>query len=266
VANDLDYLAHLARDSARFADVLRDVPPSARVPTCPDWDADDLLWHLSEVQWLWGTIVCDNVTGQQAEERKPPRPADRAGLLAFYQQASSGLGEALAQTAVDAPRWTWSDDQTAGFVRRRQAHEALIHRVDAELTAGSRTPMDPDLSADGIDEALRIMYNGDVPEWGTFTPDSPRVLRVHALDTGDSWFVTLGRFTGTDPSDQESYDESSISVSGSGPGEGAAAAVAGSAADLDCWLWGRPPMARVERSGDEALLTGMQTLMAEGIS
>ena len=265
MANDLDYLAHLARDSARFAEVLRDAPPDARVPACPDWNADDLLWHLAEVQWFWGTIARDDVTREQAEERKPARPAGRPSLLAFYQRASSDLGAALAQTPVDAARWTWADDQTAGFIRRRQAQEALIHRVDAELTAGSRSPMDPDLSADGVDEVLRVMFGGDVPGWGTFAPDSGRTLRVHAEDTGDSWFVTLGRFTGTDPGNQKTYDEPSIRVSG-GPGEGEAARVTGNAADLDCWLWQRPPLRQVERSGDEALLAGLQTLMAEGIN
>ena len=45
----------------------------------------------------------------------------------------------------------------------------MIHRVDAEIVAGRRTPMDPALSADGVDEALRIMYGG-LPDWGSFTP------------------------------------------------------------------------------------------------
>src|SRR5665811_2356206 len=45
---ELDYLSHLALDSARFVEVLRQAPSGARVPTCPDWDADDLLWHLGE--------------------------------------------------------------------------------------------------------------------------------------------------------------------------------------------------------------------------
>ena len=35
------------------------------------------------------------------------------------------------------------DDHTVGFIRRKQAHEALIHRIDAEVAAGNRTPMDP---------------------------------------------------------------------------------------------------------------------------
>src|SRR5215469_6263772 len=143
VTAELDFLDHLARESARFAEAITAAPPGATVPSCPGWNADDLLWHLGEVQWLWGMVVRERVTGDRAETLKPPRPADRAGLAAFYDCASHGLADILAATPPDTPAWTWSEDQTVGFIRRRQAHEALIHRVDAELTAGRRTPMDP---------------------------------------------------------------------------------------------------------------------------
>ncbi len=241
MGTDLDYLAHLARESARFADVLRHVPPGAQVPSCPDWNADDLLWHLGEVQWFWGTIVRERMTGSQAQEVAPERPADRAGLAAFYARVSRDLGEILAATAPGTPAWTWSQDKTVGFIRRRQAHEALIHRIDAELAAGERSPADPRLSADGVDEVLRVMY-GYLPEWATFTPDLAKTLRLRATDTGDSWFVTLGRFTGTDPEDGTSHDEPDFHTAEADRGTAAAAAVSGAAADLDCWLWRRPPV------------------------
>jgi hypothetical protein len=56
--SDLDYLAHLAHDPHVSVESCCARPDGAvRVPACPDWDADDLLWHLAEVQWFWGTIV-----------------------------------------------------------------------------------------------------------------------------------------------------------------------------------------------------------------
>ena len=143
----IDFLAHLRSESARFAEVLAASDPTARVPSCPDWDADDLLWHLAEVQWFWGSIVQDLVTdAAEAEALTATRPEGRAALQVFYDAASAELADALASHADDVPAWTWSSDQSVGFIRRRQAHEALIHRVDAELTAGSRTPLDRDLS------------------------------------------------------------------------------------------------------------------------
>jgi uncharacterized protein (TIGR03083 family) len=261
---DLDYLRHIDRESARFAAALREAPPDARVETCPDWNADDLLWHLSEVQWFWGKVVREKLTGAQAEELKPVRPADRPGLLAFYQRASSDLGEILAAESPDTPAWTWSQDQTVGFIRRRQAHEALIHRIDAELAAGARTPMDPQLSADGVDEALRIMYGG-LPEWGTFTPDTKNAVRLRCTDADRSWLVTLGRFTGTDPGSGTLYDEPDIHVADADTGEQAAAEISGTAADLDCWLWHRPPAGPVGRSGDQEMIRAFEAAIAPGV-
>jgi len=264
--HDLDYLDHLARESARFGSVLSATASDAQVPTCPDWNADDLLWHLSEVQWFWGTIVRDDVDVTAAEEMKPPRPANRPGLEAFYQSASRELGAALANTPPDTPAWTWADDKTVGFIRRRQAHEALIHRLDAELTAGVRSGMDPLLSADGVDEAVRIMYGGDVPAWGKFVPDETGTLRIQATDTGDSWHLSLGQFTGTDPDDQRSYDQRAIRVADKDPGTDTAATFAGTAADLDCLLWGRPTQGTIERSGDQAVCDSFDAIIAEGIN
>jgi uncharacterized protein (TIGR03083 family) len=264
--SDLDYLTHLARDSARFVEALRQTGPKAPVPTCPDWDADDLLWHLAEVQWFWGTIVGQELTDFsdiQALDRGD-RPDGRDGLLAFYAKATRDLHHVLSAASPDKPAWTWYDDQTVAFIRRRQAHEALVHRVDAELTAGARTPMDPDLCADGVDEVLRIMYAG-LPPWGRFTPDPTQTVRVQTTDTDQSWLVTLGQFTGAD-ADDTAHDEPSLAVAASDSGGPAAATVRGAAADLDCWLWHRPQTGQVERGGDAMVLGCLDVTIAQGIS
>jgi uncharacterized protein (TIGR03083 family) len=262
--HDIDFHDHLARESARFAEAIRQAAPDTPVPTCPDWTADDLLWHLAEVQFFWLTVVKEKLDRAEAEKRKPQRPADRAGLLDFYRRASRELGVTLALSSPDTPAWTWSSDQTVGFIVRRQAHEALIHRLDAELTAGIRTPIDAGLADDGVDEALGVMYSG-VPEWGNFTPEPGRTVRVRADDTGRSWLVSLGRFTGTSPQGQ-TYDEPDIHLADPDAGAPAAAEIHGTAADLDCWLWHRPPVGVVERTGDAAVLSSLDAAIAPGIS
>jgi uncharacterized protein (TIGR03083 family) len=264
---NIDYLGHLARESAMFGHALDGAASDARVPTCPDWDADDLLWHLAEVQWFWGTIVREGVDADGAHALAQPRPETRAALMDFYLTASTDLGKALSSASPANPAWTWSDDKTVGFIIRRQAHEALVHRIDAELTVGQRrSVMDAQLSADGVDEALRIMYGGDLPAWGTFAPDERRTVRVRASDTSDSWFVTLGRFSGTDPDDSKSYDQEGIQVARVDPGGPSAATVRGLADDLDCWLWQRPANALPERSGDTDVLAAFDGLIASGIN
>lgn len=264
VDTDLDYLAHLTLESARFREAIEAAPPQARVPSCPDWTAEDLFWHLAWVQSWWATIVRDNVTGPDARQLLPERPPARPELLRFYEQASRDLREVLSTVAADTPAWTRSDDHTVGFIRRKQAHEALIHRIDAEITAGNRTAMDPRLSADGVDEVLRVMYSG-VPEWGNFAPDESRTLGIQATDTGDTWLITLGRFTGTDPDDGTSYNEPDFHVAGSDLGQPASALIRGRAADLDCWLWHRPPAAPTVRTGDGDVLAEFEAAIAPGI-
>ncbi len=265
MAAELDYLDHLRRESSRFAEALRAAPADARVPTCPDWDADDLLWHLGEVQWFWGQVVGRRITdGDEADKLSPgERPTGREALQAFYDRAGADLARDLAETEPATTVWTWSAEQSAGFIRRRQAHEALVHRLDAELTAGKRTPVDPALAADGVDEVLRIMYGG-CPPWGRITPYAGRTLRLRSTDTENSWLVTLARFTGTDP-EGTTHDEPDISIAATDPGEDAVATVSGTAEDLDCWLWRRPTRHDLDRGGDVAIVDTFEATIGGGI-
>ena len=263
----VDYLGHLARESALFGHAIDGAARDAPVPPCPSWTADDLLWHLGEVQWFWGTIVRERTDAQGAEAAKPARPEGRAALMDFYLSASAALGSALAAARPEDPAWTWAEDKTVGFIIRRQAHEALIHRVDAELTAGlPRSLIDPALAADGVDEALRVMYGGDLPAWGSFVPDGAGQVSIQAADAGAAWLAELGRFTGTDPDDGKSYDQPGIRVTAGDPGPDTAATIRGHADDLDCWLWHRPAHGPLERSGDAAALAGLDALLADSIS
>lgn len=262
----LPYLDYLAADSMRFRQAVVAADPGARVPTCPDWDADDLLWHLGEVQWFWAEVVGGPLVDDADVTRLDPgpRPGDRPGLLAFFDTASARLQRVLRDTPPKTPAWTWSVEQTAGFTRRRQAHEAMIHRVDAELLTEARTPMDPRLSADGVDEVLRVMFAG-LPPWASFSGATGFVLRIETTDTGESWLVRTGRQTGTDPDDDKPVDEPSIEVLEPGVA-GPAASISGRAADLDCWLWNRPCLEPVLRSGSPDALAAFDTLVDDGIS
>lgn len=262
------YLDHLDRETARFREVLVDVPGDARVPTCPDWDAEDLLWHLAEVQDFWAKITAGRLQSHedvQEIESTRSRPAGRAEVQAFFDDASRRLHDALRSTPPDTPAWTWWNEQTVGFSYRRQAHEALIHRLDAELTAGAeRRPMDPALASDGVDEALRVMFGG-TPSWGRKHPTDGKTFRVEATDTGHSWLAELVQFTGTSPEGKE-YDEPDIQVADSDDGRDTDATLRGTAVDLDCWLWHRPALGEVELTGDPDVLTSVTGFLGQAIT
>lgn len=270
MTDDLDYLDHLSRESARFREVLADADAGLPVPSCPEWTADDLLWHLAGVQWFWSRVVGGPLTDEADVEEleRPQRPQDRAALLSFFDQSSGELQQALGATPPETPAWTWSREQTAGFTRRRQAHEALIHRLDAELTTGQRTALDPRLAADGVLESLEVMYGGH-PDWGAFTPEEGRLVAVRATDTGDEWLVTLGRFVGRRP-DREGEaadvdtEDLGVLAAGSPASSGEpAATISGTAADLDAWLWHRPTVGEVTTDGDAGTLRRLTAILSQ---
>ncbi len=236
----MDFLALLAADSARFGEVLAHVDADRAVPSCPAWTASDLLWHLTEVQAFWRTIVEERAPAPKAADLT--READYRSALELFYRESDKLQAALGATGPATAVWTWADDQTVGFVRRRQAHEALIHRVDAELTAG--LPSDPvasEFAADGVDEILTVMMSG-VPDWASFRPDGD-IIAVETTDTGDRWVLETGVFSGMSPDSGKIYEaEPAASLSDAEP----TGTIRGSAADLDLWLWGRRISAWIE--------------------
>lgn len=253
------YLDHLGSESARFRAVLADCDPTARVPSCPDWDAADLLWHLTEVQWFWGRIVTQRPAGPE-HLTHPERPSTHGGLLDAFDEASAGLQDALRSADPGEVAWTWSAEQSVGFSFRRQAHEALVHRLDAEQTAGTVTPLDVSLAADGVHECLSVMYGG-CPPWGRFTShDTP--VRLDLTDADLSLWVALGRFTGKDPDTDVVHDEPDLAVTPD-PGAAPAAVLRATAADMDAWLWNRSPASVVEMSGDLKALEHLTTILTQ---
>jgi uncharacterized protein (TIGR03083 family) len=268
------YLDHIRTESARFREVLAGCDPEARVPACPDWDAADLLWHLADVQWSWArTIRTRPAAPDEVDVPEPQRPESYAELLEAFDSFSHALATELERADPDEPAWHWGPVQTVGATYRRQAHEALIHRLDAEETAGSVTPLDPALSADGVDEALTLMYGGG-PPWGVITP-SEEVVLVRLSDTGHEFPVALARFTGTDPDDGKVYDEPDIAVVAADWAR-PAATVTGTAADLDTWLWhrgadrevraGTDPGARVLVEGDRDVFERLGAILSQPLN
>jgi uncharacterized protein (TIGR03083 family) len=261
----LDYLDHLARECARFGDVLRDAPPSAQVPTCPEWTGDDLLWHVAgSVFTFWTEVVRLRDIAAVEAVPDPERPSGHDALLDFWARRRDDMIEALRGVDDTEPMWTWSSDHTAGFVKRRMAHELLIHRVDAELTVGDRSPIDTMLASDGVDEVLRHFF-GNHPDWASWdggAPDGP-VGRAVAADTDAEWAFQLGSLSGTDPDGKHYEAEPALALHPADPLP--SFTVRAQAADLDLWLWNRPPTGAIETDGDNNDFQRMVAMITGGI-
>ena len=257
-----DYLDHIRSESARFRAVLTDCDPTARVPACPDWDAADLVWHLAGVQWFWSRIIEHRPEGPEHLQH-PERPASYAELLDAFDSSSAALVAALEAADPSEAAWTWSPEQTVGFTFRRQAHEALIHRLDAEQAAESVTALDPQLAADGVRECLAVMYGGS-PSWGRFTPSGAHV-RFDLTDVDTSVWVSLGRFSGKDPDTDVVHDEDDLAVVDA-PGNDPAAVIRATAGGLDAWLWDRLSSSAVEISGDAGAIAHLSGILDQAIN
>ncbi len=188
----MDHATHcdaLAEEVERFAAAYGAVPGDTPVPSCPGWTADDLAEHLGHVH-RWA----EHLVRVQAPERISPRDMgfDRGPANpAWIRAGGADLVATLRAGDPDAPMWAWGADQHLRFWSRRQLHETLVHRMDAELAGGAVSGADPAVAADAVDEFL-----GNLAAAGRF---SPRVAELHgqgtlrfaATDAAASWTVTL---------------------------------------------------------------------------
>ena len=121
----MDRAAIIDSEAQRLGQVMSSVDPASHCPTCPDWSAADLLWHLTEVHFFWAGILSQRVMSEAGlpaiEEAKPKRPSAVADVLALREQATARLLRELANRDDAEPCWSWwPPDQTVGFTRRMQ--------------------------------------------------------------------------------------------------------------------------------------------------
>lgn len=258
------YLDLLGSESRRFATIMADCPAGARVPSCPEWDAADLLWHLGgEVHDFWAWVVAHRPQHPRQGYEEPARPDSYEELLAFFDDRSAALMAALREADPTDEAWSWAPEQTVGFTSRRQALEALVHRVDAEQTAGTTSPLDPALATDGVEEVLAVMYGG-CPPWGTFHP-LPHHLRIDTTDTGESVWVQLGRFSGTDPETDTHYDEEDLAVV-TDPGLEPDAVISGPSDVLLLRFWRRGDGDGTHLTGDLSIVDHFRRIIHQPIT
>jgi uncharacterized protein (TIGR03083 family) len=256
----IDYRAAIRAESARFAALVSETDLATPVPSCPGWSVADLTWHLLEVQYFWASIVAGLLEAPDTVAELS-RPAD-AGLATAFPVQTNRLIEALQSHDVTDKCWSWhGDGHRVGWVLRRQAHEALIHRVDAELAHGGEFAVDAELAADGVDEILNVMLDaGDIPDWSSFTPDGSTAAIV--ADEGRSWTVRMGHFRGTSPQTGNTYDDPALLIACDVTEP--TTVVRGSSVDLDLWLWGRGSDGALKIEGDAIVAAMIRTAAIAG--
>ena len=220
------YIEHVRADGdALLAAATRDL--DAAVPSCPDWTAADLVDHVAFLFRWWAACLRE---GRRVKRSAVPAAGD--DREAAYRAALDDLLAVLGATDPDAPSESFVGPATAGWWFRRGAQETAVHRWDAESAAGTPSPVDRDLAADGVDELLDVFLPMVAPKGDGETH------HLHATDGEGEWLV---RFTPDGPEVSHEHAKGDV-------------AVRGPASDLLLLLWNRRSADGLEVFGDAALL------------
>jgi uncharacterized protein (TIGR03083 family) len=161
---------------------------SARVEHCPEWLVRDLVVHIAGVQWFWANIAEQRVTDRSQLASPSGLPEGREPIEWFREQTGRLVG-ALSTCPDDTHLWTWWElAQNAGWAKRRQLNEVVIHGWDAANAVSTDSfgadPIPTDMAIVGLDEFVDVMskdLRDDHP--------MPKPLRLRATDA--PWTATL---------------------------------------------------------------------------
>ncbi len=173
----------------------------AAVPTCPDWSVRHLTAHLGMVhRWARAQIVGGEAPfADEAAVLAHVRVPD---LPAWMLDGADALVTALRDAPADVAAWVFMETGRTPleFWHRRQAHETVVHAVDAmavarasvptagEVTAALGEVLTPTFALDGLDELLvRFAPRGRSKLWD----GTPITIAVVADDVDASWTLSV---------------------------------------------------------------------------
>src|SRR5258706_8285931 len=133
------------------------------VPTCPGWTLRELVHHLGRTH-LWAAAHIEQarptpLSDEEQEALWATMPAD-TDVLDWYAATNARLVAAMVAAPADLACWSFLPAPSPlAFWARRQAHEAAIHRADAELAIGRPYTVSDGFALDGIDELLLRFFS-----------------------------------------------------------------------------------------------------------
>lgn len=151
----MEWIPLLDDATSRFADAAASGDLESPVPTCPGWTLSDLVGHLGWVhRWAAHAVTHGTPDGNE------PYAGGPVAMLDWYRDSARHLVDVLTEHDVDAPAWTFGPEKVAGFWRRRQVHETVVHEYDALAAVGREADWSiaPVLAWDGVDEVATFFY------------------------------------------------------------------------------------------------------------
>ena len=140
-----------------------------------------------------GTASTSRLDPRSVEGGKPP--PDPADAISWLHGGAQRLLDAVEQSGVETPVWTFLGARPANWWIRRRLHETSVHRADAAISLGREFVLAPDVAADGISEfleriAIQAGSNGD-----PLPLEDGKTVHLHATDPGlgeaGEWTVSV---------------------------------------------------------------------------
>jgi uncharacterized protein (TIGR03083 family) len=229
------WLAHLQRETERFAEVVRRSPARVHVPAYPDFTVHSLAAHIGRGLRLFQAIV---IGGDDPADEVPDGEDIADWVLAGLDALVPVLAEVPPDKPVPFPHDT--GDRPAGLVAPLLAVEVGVHRWDVESVLGDHAPIPADLA---VREVENVFANFVPRLAGSDVADIGGTVWLRASDAPAAWSarVSDGRLT-TEPAPDRPTD--------------AAVAVTGTAQDIALLVWKRalPPRPELEVVGDAHVL------------
>ncbi|MHB1988671.1 MAG: maleylpyruvate isomerase N-terminal domain-containing protein [Acidimicrobiales bacterium] len=204
-----DYIDAIAEHSAGLA-VAAEGNLARAVEHCPGWTVADLVRHVTEVHWFWGTIAEERLEEPPDEARKPAGAAPE-NLIDALKAGADRLGKILRAADGKDHVWTWAPaQQNIDFITRHQVQEAAVHHWDAVHAAQSRvtrTQNDPQgvadltlvpaLAADCVAEFLSFSVSTDADPAEPARADLGGRFALCCSDVDAAWTLSDGSAAGT---------------------------------------------------------------------
>jgi len=215
------YCAEIVAQAGLLSAAIAGADLTARVPSCPDWNAGQLVRHLGGAQRWAAEAVRRRATEPFAEDFRDLSPyasEDPDVVGPWLDAGARELAAALRGAGPGTAMWTPVPAGTTDFYARRFTHETAMHRADTVLALGQDYVLDPVIAADGIDEWLAL---GSLPVMAEYSPallellGPGRTIHLHATDTpaqaGAEWVVDL---TGDWLAWRRAHEKSAVAVRG----------------------------------------------------
>jgi len=182
----VDFASAYLEQTRAFGELIRNADPATPVPTCPDWNLDQLFRHVGRGDRWAAQIVRDKrdqfLDFRSVEAGKPP--PDRDDAISWLNGGAQRLVDAVELTGVETPVWTFLGPRPANWWVRRRLHENAVHRADAAIALGREFTLAPDVAADGIDEWLERLVIQAGREGAALPLEQGDTIHLHATDPG----------------------------------------------------------------------------------